>query len=478
MGNFQKTSFTLVTLVVLEAATSIYAFPKPRVNHAWTRGCPAGLEPSSMSLLRRSPSSRTEKEWGEWAYKHRHGLAHKYGVANYIDRLTNQNGDTSYFGSLAVGTPGTSFNVILDTGSSDFWLADSQCTSGCAGVQTFQASNSSTFQNLTTPFEITYGSGQAQGTLAQDVVQMAGFSVPNQIFATADTVSSGLLQNPVSGLLGLGFATIASSRAMPFWETLANGSAWNESLMAFHLTRFNNVTSALQLEPGGSFDMGFTNTSLYTGDIDYVSLPSEGTYWLLPLQTLNVNGQSVSLPLVGQSYAAIDTGTTLVGGPQGVIQDLYSQVPNSEAGSGSLEGYYKYPCTTNVTVQLGFGNSTRTWPISPDDFKATELDHGQCLGAFFELPSSFGSQAPSWIVGDTFLKNVYSVFRYQPPSVGFANLSSTAIENNGVNGPAPSPTTASAVVTVSATVTSVIDPAQPLSTETTILTTTTMAVSY
>lgn len=28
----------------------------------------------------------------------------------------------------------------------------------------------------------------------------------------------------------------------------------------------------------------------------------------------------------------------------------------------------------------------------------------------------------TWVVGDTFLKNVYSVYRYDPPAVGFATL--------------------------------------------------------
>lgn len=32
-----------------------------------------------------------------------------------------------------------------------------------------------------------------------------------------------------------------------------------------------------------TLSVGFTNSSLYTGDIDYVALPSQGTYWVLPL---------------------------------------------------------------------------------------------------------------------------------------------------------------------------------------------------
>lgn len=48
-----------------------------------------------------------------------------------------------------------------------------------------------------------------------------------------------------------------------------------------------------------------------------------------------------------------------------------------------------------------------------------------CTGAFFEMDLS--SQSPiSWIVGASFLKNVYSVFRYNPLAIGFAQLSGTA----------------------------------------------------
>lgn len=47
-------------------------------------------------------------------------------------------------------------------------------------------------------------------------------------------------------------------------------------------------------------------------------------------------------------------------------------------------------------------------------------------------------------------KNVYSVFRFNPPSVGFANLSTTATSESGGDAPVPSATIGS-VVAVSAT---------------------------
>ncbi len=57
---------------------------------------------------------------------------------------------------------------------------------------------------------------------------------------------------------------------------------------------------------------------------------------------LTVNGQSVSLDAGSASYAAIDTGTTLVGRPADSISALYAHIPGSEALTGDDAGYYTY----------------------------------------------------------------------------------------------------------------------------------------
>lgn len=413
-------------------------------------------ERRTIQLNRRSPlSERSVEDWGAWAKHHKEVLEAKYGGGSSQQQkrgsgtnlLVNQGADSSYFGTIAIGTPPVAFDVVLDTGSADLWVADTSCVTGCTGVPTFNPSSSSTFTNQSSSFQITYGSGQAAGSLGSDLVQMAGFSVSNQVFGVCDVVSDGLLTSPVSGLLGLAFETIATSKATPFWQTLVAQGAWDAPVMGFYLTRFNNVTSVQSLEPGGSFIMGSTDTSLYTGNIDFVDLPVTGSYWILPLSTLTVQGTSISIASGSSSYAAIDTGTTLVGGPSDVIAEIYAQIPGSQAGSGNYQGYYTYPCDTSVQVSVSFGNGS-SWSISPSDFQLSKLTQNTCLGAFFQL--STGSSAPNWIFGDTFLKNVYSVFRYNPASVGFAQLSSTAIKQNGVAGSLPSATIGSAA-TVSAT---------------------------
>ena len=106
---------------------------------------------------------------------------------------------------------------------------------------------------------------------------------------------------------------------------------------------------------------------------------------------------------------------------------------------------------------MRFGDSSISWPISNADFLLMQVSRSTCVGGFFSLDTS-GTSAPPWIVGDTFLKNVYAAFQYDPPAVGFAKLSPTALAMNGAVAPAPSATIGSVQAAVSATGT--LDPAK------------------
>lgn len=109
------------------------------------------------------------------------------------------------------------------------------------------------------------------------------------------------------------------------------------------LYRFRNVQGATDAdEPGGQFTMGGTNSSLYDGSINFVNLV-KAQYWTVPLSGLGVSTGSTIALSGSTAYAAIDTGTTLIGGPASVLAQFYSQIPNSAPGSQidpSLTDYY------------------------------------------------------------------------------------------------------------------------------------------
>lgn len=115
--------------------------------------------------------------------------------------------------------------------------------------------------SLNSSFSIQYGSGSAAGTLCQDTVTLAGFSVASQTFAQCDQVSTGLVAQEVSGIMGLGFTALAFSRATPWWITLARSNAWDDPLFGFYLKRYRNVAGASNLEAdGGTVTFGHLGT--------------------------------------------------------------------------------------------------------------------------------------------------------------------------------------------------------------------------
>ncbi|KAI9453773.1 acid protease [Lactarius psammicola] len=345
--------------------------------------------------------------------------------------ITNQGSDVSYFAQVNVGTPAQSFNLVLDTGSSDLWFATTVCASCPSGTPEFDMSKSTSLQTGTDRISLRYGSGSAAGTIARDTITMGPFTVSQQIFVGVTDITSGLIQGALAGIMGLAFQGIASSTALPFWQALVNNNLLTNPEFSFFITRFLDNPSAQDEEPGGVLTLGGTNATLYQGDIDFRSFTSPirgGSFWLQTVTGITVNGKSVSLPSGDLAVAAIDTGTTLIGGPTAAVNAIWGAVPGSEALDGNLAGFYAFPCNTQLSVSMSFGGPS--WPISLADMNLGSVGAGRCLGAIFDITQGTnvtpGEGNPAWIIGDTFLKNVYTVFRANPPAVGFAQLSNAA----------------------------------------------------
>lgn len=366
--------------------------------------------------------------------------------------ITDEENDSSYSGVVSIGTPPQDFNLILDTGSSDLWVATSSCTS-CAATE-FTTSKSSTYQSSGSSLQINYGSGSVKGTPSQDTVSFGGFTITQQELLAASSLTSGLLDSVLSGIMGLGFNTISALNATPFWQALYNANQLSQPLFSFYLERLIDQ-AVTDTASGGTLTLGGTNSSLYQGSIEYLSLAGTPSYWLLNVNSLSVQSKTVNVG--SSSLAAIDTGTTLIAAPSTVAADVWSQVSGSVALTGEYEGLYAFPCTTDVTVTISFGGSA--WTIDPADMNIGSVPSSisgstsqLCAGGIFDIGTSVGSGAgvPTWIVGDTFLKNVYSVFRANPAAVGFAQLASGAsTSTTGTSTPNPAKVSATATSTSS-----------------------------
>ncbi|RXW25045.1 hypothetical protein EST38_g804 [Candolleomyces aberdarensis] len=281
---------------------------------------------------------------------------------------------------------------------------------------------------------IQYGSGAVAGSINRDVVTMSNFTIQNQVFLGVDRLQSGLLDGQTSGILGLAFQTIASTGGVPFWQNLLNDDQLESPEFSFWLARSDSRGD--DSAPGGVFTLGGTNSSLYSGEIEFLDMPgSRPSYWLLPLQSVTVQGERVSIATGNSALSAIDTGTTLIGGPSDDVASIWAQVPGATQAANQ-QGFWTFPCSTEVNVTMSFGG--RSWAISSEDMNLGPVTTSgrTCAGAIFDLNMGSNIPAgsgPSWVVGATFLKNVYSVYRANPPSIGFAELSTAA----GGTGTAP-----------------------------------------
>ncbi|KAG8874337.1 hypothetical protein FRB97_005979 [Tulasnella sp. 331] len=166
---------------------------------------------------------------------------------------------------------------------------------------------------------------------------------------------------------------------------------------------------------GSELCIGCMDSNKFTGEIDYLGLdPSvtNGTqfYWNVPSTGVIYNNTPV-----GTTFSAIYVAPDIAAA-------LYIQIPGSLAATEAVgQGFYTYPCSATLgTISIGFGS--KQYAIDVADFGLGQASPGSpdCVGGI--VGRSVGSGLA--ILGDEFMKNVYSVFDYGSMQVGFAALTS------------------------------------------------------
>lgn len=87
-------------------------------------------------------------------------------------------------------------------------------------------------------------------------------------------------------------------------------------------------------------------------------------------------------------------------------------------------------CRSATSIGFEFGGII--YQISQSDLNIGYSDSSglNCYGAISAIGSA-PDGSDQYIFGDAFLKNVYSVFRFDPPSIGFAQLNNPAAISQG-----------------------------------------------
>eukprot|EP01111_Echinosteliopsis_oligospora_P011016 TRINITY_DN3532_c1_g1_i1.p1 TRINITY_DN3532_c1_g1~~TRINITY_DN3532_c1_g1_i1.p1 ORF type:complete len:376 (+),score=93.40 TRINITY_DN3532_c1_g1_i1:75-1202(+) len=363
----------------------------------------------------------------------------------------------AYFTDVEIGSPAQTFSVLIDTGSSNLVVPAKGCET-CGNGPQFDPSSSSSFSAVpfhgdycskcnpdegasecifgspyswanTTHcgFGITYGGGSSGlgGYWAMDKVCWGGLCVDA-------TFGMGELEFPNdslgnSGILGLasGFNGCNPTCVDLLYDTYVDD-----------LNIPNYFGMCLTPSNGGVIDVGYINTTRYTGELQYAPMEVDRWYNLIVKDVLV---GSVSLGLPQFAYATtndvigsfIDSGTsTLLMSPsifssfQTVYQNNFCSLPGI-CGNNTLFTGECYPVdqiqphiveypSINFLVEGEQGEFTLSLPASS---YLMNISDQYCFG----VQSVIGV---GLVMGDIFLENYYVVYDRENVRVGFAPLSS------------------------------------------------------
>jgi hypothetical protein len=347
---------------------------------------------------------------------------------------------------------GQSFNVVVDTGSSDPWLVlpDFTCynpadgslqdQTDCNFGPAYVPSSSSSYEAIPNMnFNITYADHEyLNGDLAYDTFAMGGITVPRQQFATVD-YAAWYGDGYSSGLIGFAYSTLTSAYngsdpnqdrrgATIMYNTLFT-NMYNLSLVppVFSLAIDRDPQDGGLLALGGIPDIPVsprwvstpiqrvgifpgTNTpayEFYTIETEGFAFSASQTQQFSTSSTSNPNKQSVG----PAQTVIVDSGTSLVYAPNSVA----ASVANSFSPPGNYDtniDAYLVPCGAIPPV-FGVSIEGKIFFVNPADL-IIPISQTHCISAV--QPNNGGLT----ILGDAWMKNVLSVFDVGAARMRFA----------------------------------------------------------
>jgi len=271
----------------------------------------------------------------------------------------------------------------------------------------FMSSSSSTYTSNGMAWTIRYGTGSAAGFLGQDKMCLgnSGICYDQQVFGQATTMATFFQQQPIDGILGLAWPSIAVDQVTPPMQNVLPNL--DMPLFTVWLARLGAVQGAAN---GGMFTYGALDPAHCDSNINYVPLTSE-TYWQFLMSGVTVGSYSSMM-----NWQVIsDTGTSLIGAPSAALSAIAGVV---HATFNSNYGLYMVPCSGSYPpVVLTIGGMQYTIPMK-EYVEPLQQGSAQCYLTFFDMGTlGFG---PDWILGDSFIRTYCNIYHIGERKIGFA----------------------------------------------------------
>ncbi|KAF8655269.1 hypothetical protein AX16_003170 [Volvariella volvacea WC 439] len=322
--------------------------------------------------------------------------------------------DLIYMAEMTVG--GNDYLVQLDTGSSDLWIKGD--TTPIPGSRPTHIT-----QNLT------YALGWAYGNVSYAPVTFAGISVETQAFLDVTEVFNPALGYGAAGVVGLGFTSLSfidllvnrtsedTGRALLY--NLFDQNPDEQNFIAFALHRSMQEEDEIE----GSFAIGEYEPE-YAEIQNQPEVPTwpvvHPSRWNVLLDALII-GDRIIIPETevedapsNKAVVLMDSGSSFTYAPAEICEAIYGDITNARFDQAS--GYWQVPCNEEVDMALQIGGGI--YPLHPLDVVPSGLFPGLpdvCIGSFVPTNLAFGAGEFDWLIGDNFLRSVYSIYDFGDP---------------------------------------------------------------
>lgn len=213
---------------------------------------------------------------------------------------------------------------------------------------------------------------------------------------------------PFDGLMGLALSPLSNQRVPTPIEALVTQGMVAQPVMGYRLARVEDGND-------GEVTFGGVDAQKYVGNLTELDNVSKQGFWEGAMDSVKFNGQDLGLS--GRT-AILDTGTTLIVAPKADADAVHAAIAGSRSDG---QGGYYIPCTTRQRLSLTFGGTEFT--IDPRDLTFLPVNQddltGDCVSS---ISSGQVGEEHEWLVGATFLKNVYFATNAQTNTIGLAHI--------------------------------------------------------
>ncbi|EEY15900.1 candidapepsin-1 [Verticillium alfalfae VaMs.102] len=320
---------------------------------------------------------------------------------------------TSYLIELDLGSPAQTARVAIDTGSSELWVNPNCENAGsssqaqiCDTYGHYRPADSDTSRVSQTQNTISYGKGDVALQYVSDQIAIPGSDIKLDQVIFGYGLDS---QDLTMGILGLSFGDGINMQYPSVVDEMVNQNVTR--------THAFGVALGTKDEPTGSgvISFGGVDTKKFSGDLHTMPIlgPQNGErlrrYWVqMDSVGLSTPGSDSSSYRNSSLPVFFDTGATLSYLPSGLIADIASDLGGRMDTSVNL---YIVPCNMEGSIDFTFDGYTVKVPL--EEF-IWDVGQNTCvLGAD-------SADDGSYILGDSFLRSVYTVFDMDTPALHFA----------------------------------------------------------